>query len=321
MSRSRLSIYFFSLGLWAGTAWGAAAQTPLPAFQAIPDSQGEAWARSIKAFEQTVAEQAQSLSKVRERRDQLHAGIEKLEVKATALRNANSPNLFDQLKLKKTLGDLQDQLESEAALNQEWQRDLEGFEQKSLSLLSLYNEEINRQMDEPEAGSSAQRLNDLIGLVRKREALRRLIDRFPEVSAGEKLPPLSLLEKSGERDWASLNTTLDILRQREKELVQKIEKADLRSAELNQEITLQSKMRDLLSDVRKMNEDSSFPRESLNRGDLQALESKTQDSDFRGEIESVEKQKEADEADLAQVRQAIQGVQAKIQSSQKGGSK
>ena len=290
------------------------AQGPAPSFQAIPDSQGQEWARSIQTFEADVARRAQDLSQNQERRATLHADISKLEVKTNALRNQNSQNLFDQLRLKKLLGDLQDRLESEAALEQDWRRNLDAFEQKSLSLLSLYNEEIERQMDLAADGGAENHLNALIEVVRKREALQNLINRFPEASADEKMPPITLLEKSDDRDLASLETTLDILNQREKELLEKIEKSDLREAELNQEVALQSKMKDLLSDVRKMNEDSSFPRESLNRGDLQTLETQAQASNFQREIQNGQKQRAQDQTDLVQVRQYIQVVQDEIQN-------
>jgi hypothetical protein len=307
-------LYFLVGFYFLGPFGSSQAQTASPSLQEIPASQGQAWAQSIQTFEAAVSQQAGDLTKNQESRAKLHEEISKLEVKTNSLRNQNSQNLFDQLRLKKLLGDLQDRLEAQSALEQFWRQNLDSFEQKSLSLLSLYNEEIERQMDLAADGASENHLNSLIGIVRKREALQNLINRFPEASADEKMPPLSLLEKSDDRDLASLETTLDILNQREKELLEKIEKSDLREAELNQEITLQSKMKDLLSDVRKMNEDSSFPRESLNRGDLRTLESQAQDSNFQREIQNGQKQKAQNQIDLIQVRQYIQVVQSEIQN-------
>jgi hypothetical protein len=313
MGRAALFILGIGWGLF-GTAAGVRAQTPVPSFQEIPASQSLEWEQSIQMFEKDVSGQAQELVKNEDRRNKLKAQIEKLEVKTTALRNQNNLNLFDQLRLKKMLNDLQGVLETESDLEQQWRQSLEAFEQKSLSLLSLYNEEIGRQLDTTTGDQSENRLNALIEMVRKRQALQGLIDRFPEASADEKMPSLSLLARANNQTMENLSTTLDILQQREKDLVAKVEKADVRAAELGQEVDLQSKMRDFLSDVRKMNEDSSFPRESLNRGDLQTLQSQTQDSNFEREITAGQKQKVKDEADLAQVRQYIQVVRSQMQN-------
>jgi hypothetical protein len=318
MSRAFLFLLWIGMGLVgeAVTASVAAdpAQIPVPAFEQIPDSQVQEWEQSIQIFERTVSDQAKDLAKNEDRRGKLHEEIEKLEVKTTALRNQNNLNLFDQLRLKKMLNDLQGELETQSGLEQQWRDSLENFEQKSLSLLSLYNEEIGRQLDTTVGDQSKSQLNALMETARKRQALQTLIDRFPQASIDEKMPPLSLLEKTDNQTLGNLNTTLDILQQREKELAGNIEKADVRAAELGQEIDLQSKMRDFLSDVRKMNEDSSIPRESLNRGDLQTLESQTQDSNVQKEIEADQKQKAKDQSDLTQVRRLIQVVQAQIQN-------
>ncbi|MGH7739888.1 MAG: hypothetical protein ACREL1_07055, partial [bacterium] len=229
--------------------------------------------------------------------------------------------LLDQLRLKKLLNDLQEKLRAESALEHRLETSLSAFEQKSLSLLALYNQEISNQLEAPADDRTGHRLDAVIEIVRKRQALQHLIDRFPEVSKGEKMPPLSLLEKSGARSEEDLSTTLDILRQREKRLRGNIEKAEVREAEWNQEIALQSKMKDFLSDVRKMNEDSTFPRDSLNRGDLKTLENQSEDSAFQTEIQTSEKQKEKDKKDLVQVGDYIQIIQSKLQALQKETSK
>ncbi len=319
MSRPLLILLWLGMG-FAGAAGSAAAQTPVPSFEQIPASQVREWEQSIQTFEKAVSDQAKDLVKNEDRRGELHGEIEKLEVKTTALRNQNHLNLFDQLRLKKLLNDLRGELEAESGLEQQWRDSLENFEQKSLSLLSLYDEEIGRQLDAAIGDQSADQLGALTETARKRQALQALIDRFPEASADEKMPPLSLLEKTDNQTAGNLSTTLDILQQREKELEGKIEKADVQAAELEQEVDLQSKMRDFLSDVRKMNEDSSVPRESLNQGDLQTLQSQTQDSNFQKEIEADQKQKAKDQSDLAQVRQYIQAVQAQIQKLSGGAS-
>src|ERR1700722_10906864 len=323
MGRVFLFLFWMVLGIFGDAATVAAdpAQTPVPSFQEIPASQSREWEQSIQTFEKQVAGQAQGLAKNEDSRNKLHAQIEKLEVKTTALRNQNNLNLFDQLHLKKMLSDLQGKLEAQATLEGQWRQSLEDFEQKSLSLLSLYNEEISGQLESATGDGSENHLDTLIEVVRKRQALQSLIDRFPQASADEKMPPLSLLERTDDQTAGNLSTTLDILEQREKELEEKIEKNDVRTAELGQEVDLQSKMRDFLSDVRKMNEDSSFPRESLNRGDLQTLESQTQDSNFQKEIAAGQKQKVKDQSDLAQVRQYIQVVRSQIQNLSGGASK
>ncbi len=321
---SRALFFLFLIGIaWVSEAANAAglAQTPVPSFEQIPSSQVREWEQSIQTFEKAVSDQAKDLAKNEDRRGKLHGEIEKLEVKTTALRNQNTLNLFDQLRLKKMLNDLQGELEAESSLKQQWRDLLESFEQKSLSLLSLYDEEIGRQLDATTGDQSKGQLGALTETARKRQALQTLIDRFPEASVDERMPPLSLLEKTDNQTAGNLSTTLDILQQREKQLEEKIEKADVRAAELGQEVDLQSKMRDFLSDVRKMNEDSSVPRESLNQGDLQTLESQTQDSNFQKEIEADQKQKVKDQSDLAQVRQYIQAVQAQIQNLSGGASK
>ncbi|HET9870888.1 MAG TPA: hypothetical protein VFR02_10395 [bacterium] len=318
----RRSLYRALAVLWVCLPpLGAAAQEQPPSIQDLPASQGEAWTRSIAGFETAVSAQARALADNRRRQERLGSEIAALETKTAALRDQASGNLFDQLRLKKLLAELQGKLEAQAALKQDRDARLADFEQKGLSLLSLYNESISRQLDLPEGSEPGDRLDSVIATVRKRQALQGLLDRFPGAPDDQRMAPLSLLDQSGGRDLASLKTTLDILQDREKELQTRIEKADVRAAELNQEITLQGKMRDFLSDMRKMNEASSFPRESLNRADLQALESQAQDSNLKRGIQAAQKRQDQDRADLEQVRRYIRSVQARIQEWKGGGSR
>ena len=81
------------------------------------------------------------------------------------------------------------------------------------------------------------------------------------------LPALSLsLPKTNDRE--GLQLTLDLIRDRKKDLEEQLEKWSIEQDEVKNELKLQGKMQEFLDGIRRMNEDSDFPSGNLKKSNL-----------------------------------------------------
>lgn len=228
----------------------------------------------IAQFEDSVLTLSKWLENCKTERKSLDDEIEKLKGKIGELRQAtqNGSNVFDDIRLKGLLNDLKDKLEKNSALQHEWDEKQKEFEQKALSLISLYNDRIDSDLESTNPASEpsllAFKLNEVAALVQKRNHAQFLLSQYQkkdEAQAALAEPSLGTL-KTGDRE--SLALALDLIRDRKTDLEGQLEKWSIEEDEVRNELALHGKMQEFLDDIQRMNEDSNFPHGSLKRNDL-----------------------------------------------------
>ena len=292
------------------------AQSTIPNFETGPTIENEKWDEVLNEFEKKVSQLVQDLTLIKHQQNQLHEDIERLEVKSTAIRtqSQSDPNLINQIRLNNILKELQNKLEMDSQVQRQWKEKIDLFEQTSLSLLSLYNDRIEQDLDPAIQETTDNRLRSLIDIVRKRQILQNQIDQYPKASEVEDAPALPSLQTVDQQNLDGLQLTLDLLTDRQKTLESRIEKSTLQEAEIEQELKLQNKMKDFLEDVRRINEDSDFPHDNLKSGDLDSVSGNDSKSKLEKNLQDITNSRNKDEGNLEQLKTYVTNVQSQILS-------
>jgi hypothetical protein len=268
------------------------------------------FASVMTRFEKETLAQVEKLDSTRNSQDKLQTQIQFLESKAKNLRgnSRTSLNVFEDAKLKACLSDLQQKLEENSKLEKQYQQARTEFEQKALSLLSLYNDWIDANLvppPDPSPASLDERLNALVWVAKKRAKLQYLLRNYR--SSDEREPAFKASDFKGldPRDREGRQLALDLLRDRKKTLGDHLDRLALEQEEIRNEIKLQGKMQDFLEDIQKMNEDSSFPRGSMKRNDLQSYMGKSSRNSLEGRLAQLE-------VEIAQGRQSLSQMDSSI---------
>ena len=296
-------------------AW-VEAQTTVPNLETGPAIGNEKWEDVLSEFEKEVSQLDQDLSDIKRHQNQLHEEIERLEVKSTSIRtqSQSDPNLINQIRLNGILKELQEKLELDSQIQRDWKEKVDLFDQKSLSLLSLYDDRIEQYLDSPMTQTADDRLRSLISIVRKRKILQNQIDQYPKTSEEDGGPALPSLQTVDDQNLDGLQLTLDLLIDRQKSLEEQIEKSTLQEAEIEQELKLQNKMKDFLEDVRRINEDSDFPHDSLKSDDLNSVSGNGSKGKLEKNLQDITNERGRDEENLVQLKTYIANVQSQILS-------
>lgn len=240
-----------------------------------------------------------------------------LQSKAQTLRDnkRSSLNVFEEAKLKACLNELQQKLEENSNLEKKYSQTRTEFEQKALSLLSFYNDWIDTNLSIPSTLSTTnvdERLNILVHIIRKRGQVQDLLSRYgyPE----EKAPKFKSNEFTGidPSDEEGRRMALDLLKDRKKNLNDHLDRISLREEELHNEIKLQAKLQDFLEDIQKMNEDSSFPKGSLRRNDLQNFMGPASRNGLEGRLAQLEDEKSREQQVLNLMNSSIDRLESRM---------
>ena len=235
------------------------------------------WKTAVEKFETAVFDLCQWLEKSQVESDKLKEDTKKSEDKITELRQNDEkrPNVFDEIRLKGLLNSLKDKLEKNSDLQHQWDEKQKDLEQKALSLIALYNDRVQDILESSVSGldsSSLQmKLNEMALLVQKRNKVKAILNQYQ--TKDKKIEPLPV-ESFGSlktNDRESLQLTLDLIRDRKKELEDLIEKETIEGDEIRNELKLQGKMQEFLDGIKRMNEDSDFPNENLKGSDLGSI--------------------------------------------------
>ena len=318
---------FFFLFAWLAAAGTGAAPTPGPSSPASSATlTGPQWEKVIADFESSVSALSQWLENARSQLRQLQSEIEGLERKIAKLRQGPSENInvLDEIRLKGLLNDLKDKLEKKSDLQHQWDEKQGEFEQKALSLVSLYNDRINFVLANADLTADTVRLpsevNNLAGLIQKRNHIQTLVKQYQAKPEGEPSVETSPLEslKSGDRE--SLLLALDLIRDRKKDEEEQLEKWSIEEEEIRNELKLQGKMQEFLEGIQRMNDDSSFPHGSLKRNDLEDVAGKKEKAKLEARQNELRGLIARAQAALTQLDGLMAQVQDKLNAS-KGGVK
>ena len=318
---------FFCLCVWLAGGLVLGAATPVPSSPASGVSlTGTQWEKVISDFETSVTSLAEGLENGRSQLRRLQSEIEDLEGKIAKLRegSAQNINVLDEIRLKGLLNDLKDKLEKKSDLQHQWDGKQGEFEQKALSLVSLYNDRINLVLANADLSADSSRLpsevNNLAVLIQKRNRIQALAKQYQAKSEGEESVENSSLEtlKTGDRE--SLLLALDLIRDRKKEQEEQLEKWSIEEEEIRNELKLQGKMQEFLQDIQRMNDDSSFPHGSLKRNDLEDVAGKKERARLEARLNELHGLIARAQGSLAQLNGLMTQVQDKLNAS-KGGVK
>lgn len=275
------------------------------------------WGAEFVQPEKEIAALHQDLGKVEEELKKVMAEVHSLQEKITALRKeaGKEPGLFAEMRLKILLNDLKPRLEWKSLLERQDREKHRNFEEKTSSLLSMYNAKIENELkplDSP--GSLEDEISHLQVLAQKRGSLRKLVAEHAEPLEPEKTGNTTKFENLTSVASPGLHMTLNLLEDQRKDLQARLEKNRLQEEEIQNEIKLQGKMKDFVDGIQKMNENSDFPRFSLKRSDLENMSGQDQVVILEKKFMELQAQRQRDEKSLRQVEDLILKVKRRVES-------
>jgi hypothetical protein len=276
------------------------------------------WSSAVGKLEKSVFDSAGWLKDAAGEKDLLEKEIQSLQDKTVDLREKiqKGSNVFDEVQLKVLLEKLQGELEKDSALRRRWDERQKDFEQQSLSLVSLYNQRIEADMEAPETpgtpGRMDSRLDDLVSLAKKRNQIQDLIRQYRVKTPAENLPAITSFETFHSRNRDNLLLTLDLLRDRIKDLGDRLEKWSLERDELRDEIKLQGKMQEFLADIQRVNEDSEFPRQNIPREEWEEVMGPGRRGGLEARLSELGKQMEEGRRNLDRAKELAAKVQEQM---------
>jgi hypothetical protein len=285
------------------------------------------WKTVIEQFEKSIFDLSNWLEKNQVEKKKLKQDIDKLESKITELRqdNQKNSNVFDEIRLKGLLNDLKDKLEKNSDLQHLEDGKQKEFEQKALSLTALYNDRIESELkstgNSSEPSALQLKLNELALLIRKRNQIQTLLTQHQKKADKAESLSIASFDSLGSNDRESLQLSLDLIKDRKKDLEENIEKWSIEEEEVKNELKLQGKMQDFLEDIKRMNEDSDFPSGNLKKNDFGGMTGSKQHDKLEAHLSEIHGSLEKAQAALAQINQLMAKVQHQLDAFEERKSK
>jgi hypothetical protein len=279
---------------------------------------GAQWTAVQSRFEKDVAALIAWFETDEKRKKDLRLEISDLQDKTGQLRDEtrDQSNLFKEIRLKELLNKLKDKLEENSNLDHEADLKRKEFEEKSLSLIDLYNGRIEFELESGETNippdqlkSKVDRLSDL---ARQRNRIQVVLDQYGQRDDKEKLGSVGKVFSAKTDDRETLQLTLDLFKDRQKNLQEQMEKWSLEVDSLRNELRLQGEMKDFLKDIQDMNANSNFPQGNLKQEDLEFLSGDSQKKKLFLRLNDVEQKILRGQKLLAQIEQLSAEVQGRL---------
>ncbi len=294
-----------------------------PAAEGVTLSEDQ-WAFAQARFEKDTAELTTWLEKYENRKKALTAEITNLQDKTSQLRSEtrDQPNVFKEFRLKELLNELKDKLQENSDLDHETDLKQKDFEEKCLSLIDLYNTRIEIELEQGEVNAPSAQLDSKIkllsGLVRKRNQIQMILKRYRRSDDKEKLALMGAVSSMKTNNKETLQLTLGLFKDRQKNLQDQLEKWMLEMDGLRNELKLQGEMKDFLKDIQNMNANASFPQGNLKQEDLDFLSWDNQKKKLFIRLNEVQQKISKGQKSLAQIERLLTEVQERLDSPRKG---
>jgi hypothetical protein len=276
------------------------------------------WGSVFKQFEDSVLSLASELGLLISKEKNLQSDIKELQMRTKDLREKtkDDTNVFDEIRLKSLLNDLKQKLEENSEVARQIDEQQKALEQKTLSLISLYNDHIETSLKGLKVSSDStvldQRINDLAQTIQKRTEMETLLKKYQPRESMDNIPPISSISSIERNDKESLQLNLDLYRDRKKDIEDKLEKWTLEQDEVRNELKLQDKMQEFLENIQKINEDSDFPRGSIKRSDLEGVAGKNQGNKLSSRLNELQSNIDHGKILLTQIIKLIEKAQNQI---------
>lgn len=279
------------------------------------------WTAVQSRFEKDIAALIAWFETYENRKKDLALEISDLQDKTAHLRDEtrDQSNLFKEIRLKELLNKLRDKLEENSNSDHEADLKRKEFEEKSLSLIDFYNNRIEFELGSGEANVLPDQLkskvDQLSDLARQRNRIQVVLDQYGQRDDKEKLGSMGKVFSTKTDDRETLQLTLDLFKDRQKNLQEQIEKWSLELDSLRNELKLQGEMKDFLKDIQDMNANSNFPQGNLKQEDLEFLSGDSQKKKLFLRINEVQQNILRGQKLLAQIGQLSAEVQERLKPS------
>lgn len=276
------------------------------------------WLQVQDRFEKEIAVLLTWLEKYESHKKTLTANISDLQNQTARLRTETmqESNVFKEIHLKQLLNELRDRLQENSDLDHEADLKQKDIEQKCLSLIELYNSRIEMELEAGEGTPTPtqldQKVNHLTELARKRNQLQTLLKQYRKNEAPEKLASIGSLASYKTNDRENLQLTLDLFKDRQKNLQDQLGKWSLEMEGLRNELKLQGEMKDFLSDIQSLNADSNFAQGHLKQGDLEFLSADSQKKKISIRLLELQEKMADGQKLLAQINQLLSKTQSRL---------
>ncbi|HVZ81213.1 MAG TPA: hypothetical protein VHE12_10535 [bacterium] len=302
---------------WVGLSWNLLGATPEMSPSPTVGLSAAQWEEAFARFETSFALQTARLNDLRKGMDKGQSTTQELNAQVDHIRNGKEPGVFDQARLNHLLNELKDQLERNAALQRQWTDVQKDQEQKGLSLISMLNDRIEGLLENPGSaeGDPAALLANLAHFAQKRRQVQEALDRYRTKREKTKTPPLSAFRDLGANDPESLEMTLDLLRERQKALQEEDQRLSIEIDGIQEELSLQRKMKDFLAGIKRLNQDSGAPPESSERTSLSRLYGGKSAERLAGRLVQLKSALLKNRSTREQITQLISQIQEKSNSS------
>jgi hypothetical protein len=248
------------------------------------------------------------------RKKVLTGEILELQDKSAQLRDQS--NLFKEIHLKELLNKLRDKLEENSDLDHEADLKRKEFEEKCLSLIDLYNGRIEYELESGETNLPPPQLKSEIDqlclLARQRNRIQTVLNQYGQKEKNENFNSVEKIFPAETNDRETLQLTLDLFKDRQKNLQDQIEKWSLELDSLRNELKLQGEMKDFLKDIQDINADSNFPQGNLKQEDLEFLSGDSQKKKLFITLNEVQQKILRGQKLLAQIEQLSTEVQTRL---------
>ncbi len=299
--------------VWAGIPSGVATPTPAANTQAGFDV-------LISRFEREARISASTLGKLRSERDGVGRAVTQLKEEAEVLhkRQETAPNVLSEMRLKSLLGELRKKLEEQSELETRWAVLRAEFEEKALSLLTLYNDRIEQEISAQavfvDPAGLDKRLNSLVETTRKRSRLQELLRLYggeretvsPEAADWDPatLPPA--------RDREGVRMTIRLLKDRRQEVEARTERSILREEEILKEIRLLARMREFVDDVERARNPGSSPDGNTRPKDIEWYRGQETMSLLKDRLLMLRRQREKDRNTLVRLDSYLEYMEQRL---------
>lgn len=317
IKRFFLSFILLTLGISFWPQRGDSALSGLSEGVTLSEPQ---WTAVQSRFEKDVAALIVWFETYENRKKDLTLEISDLQDKTTHLRDEtrDQSNLFEEIRLKELLNKLKDKLEENSNLDHEADIKRKEFEEKSFSLIDLYNSRIEFELGSDETNVPPDKLKSKVDLLsdlaHQRNRIQVVLDQYGQRDDKEKLESVGNFFSTKSNDRETLQLTLDLFKDRQKNLQEQIEKWSLESDSLRNELRLQGEMKDFLKDIQDMNANSNFPQGNLKQEDLEFLSGDSKKKKLFLRLNDVEQKILRGQKLLAQIEQLSVEVRGRLET-------
>lgn len=201
-------------------------------------------------FEKDVTDLAGELNRLAVRRKELARQGDQLQATAEELHREtlSHPNMLKEARLRSLLGQLKGNLDRRAEEGRREEEQHRTFEEQVLSLAVLYNDRIENLLERVHQNDSKshspKKTIEILEVIGRRDVLQRKAENLRLGTQRKGMDRFPDMDDISSMDHENLLLAKGFLKDREAQLTEQIERAQLEEMELHRQIKLESKVRE-----------------------------------------------------------------------------